>query len=476
MKKKQIVTNSSNDKDLKVKVRKPLYRCTRMLVFIVLCFMHSFLSVAIGVLSSSATHVKKELQLSDNQFGTMGTILGLGNVIGSVVYTILADKISKKIILFVSMTMCSGSHVFFFLTNNYYLVLLIRFVSGLGQVCGYPYFHHWPEQFGIQKYKSILVTIMGLSGAFGYVWGYLINIIISSVHWRFGLTLETIGMGICLFILFFIERAYFDNDFFFLYNKDIGDRKDTTGSFDEVEDSIFAEHHESHEEGNENSGKNIYLSLLTNLEFVCLVIVKSNIYFVSMAQIFWYSDYLEDSLKVTDHKKIFLSYTLNLTVASNVGIMLFGSIIEYLGGYKKRICVELMLACQCLACLFGIISGYAETFWTFTCLNSAFNFFFAAASTFCIVCSIRTVPNKVKGSAVGFFIFICEVTAFFPAPVVYSMIKTYFNDGRVAMKSVLHYPLVALVALIVVNVYRKRHMEEEKDEKAEELKDKEEEK
>lgn len=460
---------------------KPLSRKIRYLVFIIFCFMHSFLSISVGVLSSSILQIKKDLQINDNQFGIIGTSLGLGNIIGSILYTFLSDKISRKLIVIVAMTLCSGTHLFFFLTNNYYFVLGIRFLSGIGQVCGYPYFQSWPDQFGIQKYKTLLTTIIGLSGNVGFVWGYLINIVFSSSQWKFGLLLETMAMGICIGILCFIPSYYLNNTYYFYSNSN----KDTKNKNENEieEDSIFAPQNEikvtENEENNskdkdkakDKEEKGLMLSLLTNIEYILMIIFKSDVYFINIAQVFWYSDYLINSLGVSNPSHIFLSYSINIIIGNALGMLTSGFLVSCLGGYNHLNCVKLMLITQILASIFGIISSYFSDCFNFTLFNTIFNFFFGAVSTFCIVVGIRTIPNKYKGGASGFFILVCQITAFLPATLVYSAIKTYFNDGKYAMRFVMYYSIISVVALFFENLFRNKKENEIKEKNHKDNKD-----
>ncbi len=55
---------------------------------------------------------------------------------------------------------------------------------------------------------------MNLFGNFGMIWGYFINLIISSEEWRFGLVIEICFIMSHVLFLSFIPNMYFDKDLF----------------------------------------------------------------------------------------------------------------------------------------------------------------------------------------------------------------------------------------------------------------------
>ncbi len=136
--------------------QKTLSKKIRWLILILLSLMHSFLGISSGIFSSSVTKIKSDLKLSDSQFGSIGTFYGFGTLIGSFIFTFLNDKINRKFYFLFSMSLNTCLNIFFFIVHNFYIVILIRTLSGIFVVCGYCFFPIWVEQFGIKKFKTII--------------------------------------------------------------------------------------------------------------------------------------------------------------------------------------------------------------------------------------------------------------------------------------------------------------------------------
>ena len=444
--------------------------------------MYSFLGISSGIFSSFVTKIKSDLKLSDSQFGSIGTFYGFGTLIGSFIFTFLNDKINRKFYFLFSMSLNTCLNIFFFIVHNFYIVILIRTLSGIFVVCGYCFFPIWVEQFGIKKYKTIMFTIINLFGNFGMIWGYLINLIISSEEWRFELVIEICFVMSHVLFLSFIPNIYFDKDLFldendknnediFVYKKEffdaninlIDEKTDNKNEKEDNNENINKSKNKDDKNQNENikkkvkNIKNPFLKhIICNIQFICVSLFKANTYFISTAQNYWYSDYLQNTLNIKSSKKIFISYSISQVVSGIIGMFLGGLISNFLGGYESKNSLLIMIISQFISSIFGIISPFLNNLIFLTIFTFLYVLFTSIPSLISSGYSLTIVPKNMTGSANGFFFFIVNLFGMLPAPFVYAFIKEGFNDGRIAMKFLGFYSLFGLFVLVIGEIVRRK--------------------
>ena len=108
------LSNSQIEKELEKEKKVILSKSLRWFILLILCLLHSFLGVSGGVFSSGVTIIKKELNLTDNQFGSFGSINGIGSIIGSFLFTLLNNKISRKYYFLFAMSLNTCMNLCFF--------------------------------------------------------------------------------------------------------------------------------------------------------------------------------------------------------------------------------------------------------------------------------------------------------------------------------------------------------------------------
>ena len=107
-----------------------------------------------GILSSSSTEIKRELQMNDKQYGMFGTANGLGRVIGCFLFTILVNNFNRKWTFVFFTVVKSLFLVLFKFTNIGWLLITCRGLIGLTHMPPSIYIPVWIDQFGLKNYKT----------------------------------------------------------------------------------------------------------------------------------------------------------------------------------------------------------------------------------------------------------------------------------------------------------------------------------
>ena len=61
--------------------------------------IHGLMTISQGILSSYVTEIKEEFSLSYSEYSLFGTISGLGSLLGSIVFTLIIEKVSNKYLI-----------------------------------------------------------------------------------------------------------------------------------------------------------------------------------------------------------------------------------------------------------------------------------------------------------------------------------------------------------------------------------------
>ena len=150
------------------------------LLMSIISLIHGLICITPGILSSYVTELKQEFNLSDEKYGNLGTIYGLGSLIGSMIFTIVIRRINNKyLICGMIIVNCSCNFIFFF-TINYSILLFSRFLSGFASVFCFIYFPIWVENFAMKKWVNFMQTTVQVANTIGNIIGYFIYLILGS--------------------------------------------------------------------------------------------------------------------------------------------------------------------------------------------------------------------------------------------------------------------------------------------------------
>ena len=185
----------------------PLSRKMRWIVFVILTIVTIIMGLDQGILSSTTATLRNVFHISDGELGGLGSMIFLGTAIGCLCSFTLINKFNRKYLLLG--TMCFDVLSLFFTTQTTNLLLLYfcRVIAGFTQSFLSIYVPVWSDQFGIHKYKSIMLSIIHLSSSLGYLFGYILGTLL---NWDNSFYLENILIIIHIIIIFmFLPDKYF---------------------------------------------------------------------------------------------------------------------------------------------------------------------------------------------------------------------------------------------------------------------------
>ena len=160
---KNINSNILDSKPQKINSENPQFiSISRKMRWIVSTFIISitiFMSLDQGILSSSTTELMKDFHMSERELGGFGGLVFLGNSIGCFCSFALISRVNRKYLLLATMSFDVLCLFFTTQTTNLILLYICRIVSGIVQCFLSIYSPVWTDQFGVHKYKSILMSL-----------------------------------------------------------------------------------------------------------------------------------------------------------------------------------------------------------------------------------------------------------------------------------------------------------------------------
>jgi len=488
-------------------------RKIRWIVFLILCFVSILMGVDQGILSST-TNEFKDAGMSEVQLGGLGGMIFLGTALGCIFSFLVINKINRKYLLLGTMSFDVLSLFFTTQTDNIALLYLCRVVAGFTSAFVNVYLPPWTDQYGIHKYKSIMISLIHIASSLGYIFGYASGMYIG---WRDSFFLQNILLIASILVIFILmPDKYFSMSLMPVKSKinklnESNSQKETTPNTSKSEEDLIAkdikidlkideneaERHkdnliyiESHEkeekekdEENNKEEDEVSLfenelkeedirkeSILNHLKalikspiFLLMNVTLSSMFIIVSAIQFWINDYLEFGLLIEDKNVRISCFGFVVATAPAAGIILGGVLAGKVGGYDKEKAIYIPLFTSLgvvilanLCPIFTNIFLFLPLFWTLLFLGSVL---LPVANGIVIV----SVEQKYSGSASAVSILLYHIFGRLPGPNVYAFLKSMVNDknSRIPFWLLLNVSVIGFLAVLICVKFQKekyRHL------------------
>ena len=131
-----------------------------MLLFFLLLINSVVIDLDAGVIVSSYKSFTHDLNMSDFQFGSLNSITTVGKIISLIFYMVIINKNHRKFFIVTSAFLNGVSFFAYFLNKNFYYIATVKFLTSFCKVFINVYMPVWVDQFGIKKYKTLLLTLV----------------------------------------------------------------------------------------------------------------------------------------------------------------------------------------------------------------------------------------------------------------------------------------------------------------------------
>ena len=479
-----------------------LSRKMRWIVYFILLYISIIMELDQGVLSSTTDSLSKDMELNDSQLGGLGSMIFLGKSIGCLIFFTLINKLNRKYMLLVTSFLTVLSLILTTQTKNLALLYLCRIVVGLAQSYLGIYSPVWADQFGIHKYKSIILSLQHLSSSLGYLFGYVMGIWLG---WELSFYIQNIMLVIPIVILIFISDKFFSMSLMPVKSKlklmqEKKDKKETKK--DKIEEEInnikVTILDESYEEekkdgidnneikekedkaqesinldddislfedlknqGEDMSKGSILLQIKAIIKsplFILINITLCSIYAIVAAIQFWINDYLQYGLKIEEAQKRFIMFGSVIVTSPPLGMVIGGIILSKVGGYEAEKAIYIPLIASLIVSIFANLAPLSTNVYIF--LPLFWVYFFSGSSIIPAAngISLVSVEKKYAGAASSMSILLYNVLGRFPGPNLYAFFKSLVNDesSRIPMWLLLNVSVIGFLAVLISLKFNKQ--------------------
>ena len=450
----------------KAKTKIVLSRTHRVFIFFLLLTIELAINNSTGLLSSASKNIKESLNLNDKGFGMFGTMSGLGRVIGSFVFLFIVNKFNRKFILALFVIVKGLLSMCFKLTKISQILISTRFFIGITHMPPNTYVPIWIDQFGIQHYKTIFMTLMQVAYPVGKVIGYVLHMIFGEDQWQNGFVFEGIYLVTGGLIIMMLPSKYFSANLFVVKsNKGDGEEVKVkiqnipTESLFETGESFVSllDKNKTNNKNKHNVGKG-YKEILTNPVFINGLIIRAILYGINSSLHYWISDYIRNVLLINNNKLIFVSYTIIAIVGPLGGIVISSLVNYWLGGYEHRHSVIMLFVLHIIASFCGIAIPLVNSLYPFSISVVLYLIFNSATLPILQGLIITSVSPNLKGTAFSIANLVTMLLTSGPAPVVYGIINDKYKSvyPKLGMFSTMSCSFVAFVFFVglIIGKYR----------------------
>ena len=458
IKKDETKTSSTqNGENVQITTQKDLnentiFQISRKMRWFIFCILLLCLgNLDQGAISASTTEIKKYFKMSDRELGSFGGIAFLGTTLGGIFSLSIINKFNRKYMIMILLILNTLSIFIPTIITSKNLLMFCRILSGFAQSFTSIYLPVWVDQFGISNKKSIMMSLISLPSALGYLVGNIFAVLTS---WK-----TTFNIGI--FINFFLFICFYSsNNLYFsktvipkkITNPD--ENNNTLNDFDDV--SLFEDASSINSTFNNLSvwshAKKCFKSKifrLSNLGLICLLFILSGLQF-------WINDFLENTVKIPDKNERLIYFIIIILITMLGAPVTGGFIMQKIGGYESKNGILLPFYCCIISLIFSnllIISINKYCVAIFIC-GYLFTGCIMIASLNGIIMS--SIPKEYAGSASAISNLSYNILGRLNGPNFYGILRSFYgNTSRIPMILLLDVKFVTLICLYFCYKYKR---------------------
>ena len=404
-------------------------KSTRWFVYILFIVSNIFITLDHGSIPASTENLYKIFK-SNQEIGLFGSLVFVGNLLGSLLYFYLINIIHRKKLLLYSMISLSICLITFILTTNTFFLLCNRIILGIFQSYVIIYLPLWCNQYGITNKKSIMISFGQLTVPLGVF-------------------IQSVSIFLMIIPFYFAPDIVFESKY-----ESFKDDTNTDETFFKKSNSIIEENDMTMNEIlnitylPKNQLMDILKEILNYRIYVLSIFGLSCLYFSVTGLQYWGSDYMNRVMRIHSPEKRLLYFSIICFSSPTLGVILGGYIVNYLQGYENRKVYDLCFFLSILTFVNAVFSIFCKKiipFIIFTWLALLFGGAIMPTLTGIVITSL---PQHLRASGNSLQLFIGTLFGYLPAPYVYGAIEDIFNDGgRKSMFFNMSYLIVCVVLL-----------------------------
>ena len=446
-----------------------LSRINRFLIFLIFIALSIVMSGDNGVLSSSKKQVRRDLQLDEKGYGFFGSFASAGRMFGSVAFMGLLQTDRRKLLTCICIFINGSAFFSYYFTFNRWILYCVRFLIGSVRIYPHIYIPVWVDQFGVKKFKTMMMTIINITSPLGQTVGFVLGTINEPDKWY--LNYMIVGSLILAFgsLLIFFPQKYFSARYNFKGYKEEGKEEFLKETSDWSQTTFF----ENIEFKAKTKAQGSMLAILKKPVYCLSAFVKANCLFCFQVIHLNIASYVMDDLKMPEEEKTtkFLPLYGSASVFGPfTGGMFGGLCVSFVGGYEKKKSAFFLAGFAFVTLLSSWVVIYSDSA-VYMCIG-LFLFFFFASALLPIVAGyvVSCIPREHKGAGSSLNLLITNLLGNLPGPILYGFLKDHFKDTnpRLPWKIIIHMFTLGFFASLGSAFFRYKDLSKEEEKEKQE--------
>lgn len=432
-------------------------KSTRWFVYILFIISNIFITLDHGSIPASTWCLYKIFK-SNQEIGLFGSLVFVGNLLGSVLYFYLINIIHRKKLLIYSMISLSICLITFILTTNTLFLLANRVILGIFQSYVIIYLPLWCNQYGITNKRSIMISFGQLTVPIGVFIGYLIASICISINevdgWKYAFVIQSIAIFLMIIPFYYAPDSVFESKY-----ESFKDDINTETTFFKESNSILEDPDATMNEIlnitylPKNKLIEILKEIMTYKIYMLSIFSLSCLYFCVTGLQYWGSDYMNRVLGIHSPEKRLLYFSIICFSSPTIGVIMGGYIVNYLQGYEDKRVYDLCFILSILTLINAMISIFTQKIIVFIIFTWFALLFGGAIMPTLTGIVITSLPQHLRASGNSLQLFIGTLFGYLPAPYIYGALQDLFKDG--GRRSMFFNFIYFSVCVILLGISRK---------------------
>ena len=475
-----------NKKKKSKKIFVYLSRYVRMILFFLLLIFSVIIDLDSGIIVSSYKSFTEDMQMSDIQFGTISSIINAGEIIGLLIYMPIINKNHRKFIVVITSFLHGLGFFAYFISSNFYYIAILNFLISICKAFINVYIPVWIDQFGIKKYKTLLLTILYMAISIGMIVGAWIGTVLFDNNWKKAFVCCGVIFIILSLSLFAVPQKYYSTKYMIVEQqknsdgnivekivltksdndesnikknieqmKDIkylGDDKKTSKTAKIIKKKKIEEEKNVENDINENNNDKKEklineedsnnddetfkrLSIISKLKMIifnqCFIfscLSKAIIFYIFEIIYVYLKKYAFEALNYTDEIKFFYYYSITTILAPSLGGLIGGAICnKFFGGYESRNSIWIVLICGILSVIFVSLLRVSMSFDHL--IIYIFGYFFSVSAFLPTISGyiINSLNKELKGFGSSFDNLMTNLFEM-SSPIIYGLINDEYKE------------------------------------------------
>ena len=401
----------------------------RLFIFGLLFLSTIFSNLTKGIFLSSKTSITTELQLNDISFGLFGSLHSIGELIGSLVILYFINKIDRKGIIVFSLLLNAALCTAFTFTKDKIVLMICYSFIGFAKTTLLTVLPLWTDQFALNKYKTLFLTLLHFAESFGIGLGYVLTFTLRERKYTEHFLLQSILLLLCAIVVSCSPKLYFSFRVL-VFKRSSGKEefriKDETASQSSTQ-QLLLHHHPSTasnfqiRQSNESTYEMDFYTKVklihSNKLFICTVLAGMMILTTQSGMNHWIIDYIntvyastnvtlfKDSTMLPSHitnNTALVSYILLAIVGPIGGLLTITIVSVTFGNYEYKYAVAVMCALYSIASVVANCIPFASSYYYFIALTLGYFILCSAIVPMIKGICISNVTPSLKGIAFSF--------------------------------------------------------------------------